>query len=258
MSKVIKIIQINIYKGKYLGELINFLKGENPDIILQQEVSCGKLNYTKDKTLNLFEVIKRELGMDGAFNGDVRLEGDENSSFGNAVLTKYPILDQKVVVLAQFRPLTFEEIEHVELIWAQVPRHVLDLVVDVSAQKVHVMSWHGAWTAPPTDTSQTLRQANMAAKYLKSIKEPYILGVDMNNIPQSKTVAIIDKVAINHMMGSGVLQTTHPKIHKIVPRGYLIDYIFTSNHFKLKSISVPEVTVSDHLPVVAEVELISD
>ncbi len=255
MPKVIKIIQINIYKGKYWEELIDFLKRENPDIITMQEVAISKLNYTNNKTISLFEELKNQLGMNGAYNPDVRLEADENSSFGNAVLTKYAILDKKVVVLANFRALTLEEIKHDELIWAQVPRSVLDLVVDANGQKVHAMSWHGAWTAPPTDTPETLRQANMVAEYLKSINEPYILGVDMNNTPQSKTVNIIDEVAVNHMMDSGVLQTTHPKIHKIVPRGYLIDYIYSSHHFKLRSLQVPQVIVSDHLPVVAELEL---
>lgn len=251
-------MQINIYKGKYLDALVDFLRQEKPDFISMQEVATGKLNYTDDKTISLFEELKSQLGLDGVYNVDVKLEGDKKSTFGNAVLSKFPISSSKIVNLHSFRPLTMLEIESDQRIWAQVPRHVLDQVVDIGGEKVHAMSWHGAWTAPPTDTPETLRQAKIVADYLKSLAGPFILGVDINNIPQSKTVQIIDEVAVNHMTGSGVLQTTHPKIHKIVPRGFLIDYIFTSPDFKLKSLKVPEVTVSDHLPVVAQLELVQD
>ncbi|HLA04031.1 MAG TPA: hypothetical protein VJ065_02220, partial [Patescibacteria group bacterium] len=124
----------------------------------------------------------------------------------------------------------------------------------VYGRKVSAISWHGAWTAPPTDTDETLRQAKEVANYLKNLKEPFILGCDMNAVIQGKTAGLISQSANNLMMNSQVLQTTHPKIHKIAPRGFLIDYIFTSPHFKLKKLEVPQVTISDHLPVVAELE----
>lgn len=249
-----KFIQVNIYKGKYLDALLEFLKSESPDFISMQEVTTGKLNSTEDER-NLFEVIKNELGYSGAYNEDSKLKGFPDSMFGNAVLSRFPVVDTKVLVLRKFRPMTKEEIESDERIWGIIARHVLDLIVNVNGQKIHAMSWHGAWTAPPADTPETLRQAKMVARYLKSLSEPFILGVDMNNTAQSKTAQIIDEVAVNHMKGSGVLQTTHPKIHKIAPRGYLIDYIYSSEHFNLKSLRVPQVTVSDHLPVVAQLEI---
>ena len=80
------------------------------------------------------------------------------------------------------------------------------------------------------------------------------MGGDLNAIPQSKTVGNINRVARNLMMDSGILATTNVKIHKIAPRAYLVDYIFTSSHFDLVKLSVPNITVSDHLPVIASIE----
>jgi len=77
----------------------------------------------------------------------------------------------------------------------------------------------------------------------------------LNNVIGTKTLGLISSAANNLMVGSNVPMTTHPKIHKIAPRGFLVDYIFASKHFKLQSLKVPQVLVSDHLPVVAELEI---
>ena len=259
--KRIKVIQINIYKGKYLSKLIDFLKKEDADIITMQEVTAGGFNLAGDKSANLFEILQEKLNLNGVYHGDLKLTGSSDSSFGNAVLTKFEIKKSRFITLKKFRPVTLEELDGASAfeIRPKIPRHMLDVLVDLSIGKLHTISVHGAWTAPPSDTPQTLRQAKIIVKILKSLgKEPFIMGGDLNATPQSEVIKMIGGVANNLMDGISVKQTTHPKIHKIVPRGFLVDYIFTSKHFKVLSLNVPEVTVSDHLPVVAELELMEN
>lgn len=254
---VLKIVQVNIYAGKYLEDLVDFLKGENPDFVTTQEVTTNGFNLSGNLKSDLFEVFQANLNMHGVFNGDLKLKGDESSVFGNAVFSKYKIVSKNVVTLKEYRPVSLEELEGIKgNVRELISRHLLDATVVINESRFHIMSIHGAWTAPPQDTVETLRQAKVVADYLKTIKGPFILGGDFNNIPESRTIGIINEVAVNLMINSGVGQTTHPKIHKIVPRGYSVDYIFVSEHFKLKKIEVPDVTVSDHLPVVAELELL--
>ena len=256
MNKLLfKFIQINIYKGKYLGDLLKFLKKEQADFIAMQEVTSGPANLTFDFKGDIFEHFKKELGMSGVFHKDTDITTNPPSKDGNALLSKFPIVRSKVITLKAPMVILYDQTKDVSF-FPFYPRHLLDAIVDVGGERVHAISWHGAWTAPPTDTAETLRQAKIVTDYLKSISEPFILGCDLNSVIQNKTVDLINKVANNLMFGSGVLQTTHPKAHKIVPRGYLVDYIFTSKHFQLKSIRVPEILVSDHLPVVGEVEFL--
>ena len=253
---VVKFIQVNIYKGKYLENLLDFLKKEDADFISMQEVTTKGFNLYSDKEANLFEIIKNELKMNGVFNGDLKLKDDPNSFFGNAIFSKYKIINSNVVVLKTFRPVTIDELDGVSGdIREQIPRHLLDAEVDYDGKVMHILSWHGAWTAPPTDTAQTLRQAKLVADYLASLDEPFILGGDLNNIIGSKTLEFIESIANNLMRNAGIEQTTHPTAHKIAPRRYLIDYIFSSNQFRVKSIKVGQVLVSDHLPVAAELEI---
>lgn len=252
---VVKFIQINIYKGKYLDALLEFLKSENPDFISMQEVTTGKLNLTGDEQ-NLFEVIKGELGYHGVYNGDIKLAGSANSSFGNAVISRFPITKSEIVVLKSFRPITLEEMnENIDNIWAQLSRHLLDVTVDCEGFKFHAIAVHARRTAPPVDDEESARQTRLIAGHLKSLgDEPFVLGGDFNMPPESGVIKTIADVSKNLMADSGIAQTLNPKVHELGEHGYLVDYIFTSKHFMLKSLHVPQVTISDHLPVVAVLE----
>lgn len=259
----IKFIQVNIYCGKYLDSLVEFLKREQPDFISMQEVTVGSINLYSDKEVSTFEILKERLGLDGVLSPYIKYLDLPGASFGNAVLGKFPIKQFKTIPLNQSREIMYSEVENatgeenaeINESRQNLPRELLDVTFDVNGRNIHALSWHGAWTAPPTDTVETVRQASVLAQYLKTIPEPYILGCDSNNVPKSKTILTIDAVSNNLMKGSGILQTTHPTAHKIAPRGYLIDFVFTSPDFKLKSVNVPDVLVSDHLPVVCELEL---
>ena len=252
----VKFIQVNAYMGKYLDELVDFLKSEDPDFISMQEVTTNDFNLCSNKDISLFEYFSDKLKMHGEFNGDLKLAGHPDSVFGNAVFSRFPVIHRKVVVLKSFRPLTLAELsgdsgEFRE----QIDRHLLDAQISINGKLMHVLCWHGAWTAPPHDTDETSRQADIVYDYMRTINEPFILGGDLNAIIGSKTVNLMSTIANNVMLNSKVSMTTNPKVHKIAPRGYLIDFIFTSQDIRLIDLTVPEITVSDHLPVIAWLEI---
>jgi len=250
----LKVIQVNIYKGKYLDALIEFLKKEDADFVTMQEVTAGAMGNHQDKKAVLFEIIRDSLGMHGVFHNDVRLASDLESLHGNAVLSKYPIVESDQIILKEFRPFTDKEFNNPEF-FPDFPRSIVDASVDFNGKLLHVLSVHGAWTAPPTDTPDALRQAELIAKHLKSLKSPFLLGGDMNTTSDMQVIKIIETAAVNLLQGSGITYTTHPTMHKIAPRKLAVDYIFASKEFKKISIEAPEVLVSDHLPVVAELEM---
>lgn len=247
-----KFIQVNIYKGKYFDDLITFLKAEDPDFISMQEVTGGDANLGNNRN-DLFSKICDATGLDGAINRDYDLT-DRAGFMGNAVFSKFKLVDRQVVILSPYQKLDFVTSES-DSFWPKGPKHLLDCTFDVNGIFIHAMSVHGAWTAPPEDTPETLRQAGIIAKHLKNTKGTFALGGDFNAVIQGKTIGLINKVANNLLFNSGVLETTNPRVHKIKPRGYLIDFIFTSKDVKLKSLTVPIITVSDHLPVIAEIEV---
>src|SRR3989344_403399 len=258
--RTVKVVQINIYKGRYLESLADFLIREKPDLVTLQEVSSGKVNLFSDTSINLFEYLKEKIGLFGFFSQDQKLKEDANSKFGNAVFSRWPIKNTKVLILKKFRPLTLEEFRNSKY-WPYVTRTLINAVISLNSKTVHLMSWHGAWTAPPTETAENIRQLGLVVDYLELLNknnQSFILGGDLNMPPGTKVIDMISSVSNNLMINSPFEYTTHPKIHKIVPRKFLVDYIFTSKHFRVLSLGVPEVTVSDHLPVVAELELMEN
>lgn len=254
---VLKVIQLNLFRGKYLDKAIDFLKKENPDIITLQEVTTNRLNLYEDKNANLFKILLLELGLEGVYHGDLKLAGDEKSTFGNAVFCKFGIKRHKIVVLKTFRPVEVEETDSriTKEFIPLFPRHILDVTAHAGNRDLHVICVHGAWTAPPEDTSETLRQADLIAGHIKSLGDsPYIMGGDFNMPPGSRVIEKISAVSTNFMIGSGVKQTTHPWLHHIAPLGFLVDYIFGSDQFSVRTLEVADVDISDHLPVVAQLE----
>lgn len=243
--------------GKYLEDLVNFLNHEKPDIITMEEVSTNKFNLCEDQTISLFDTICKETGLRGVYEPAAVLMNNSSSTLGNAVISRFDTVEKKIIVLKKFRPITKEEYENPKFahLFPKEEKHLLDLCLSIEGKNVHIISWHGAWVMNATDSFESIRQAKIVASHLKIIKEPFILGGDLNVGPGTNTVEIINKVANNLMTDSGIIQTTHPTVHKISPKGFLIDYIFTSGHFRVKSLKVQEVVVSDHLPVICELEL---
>ena len=258
MKKRLKFIQVNINKGCYLDLLVEFLRSENPDIVSMQEVTSNEANLCENKSISLFEDIKQTLGMDGVYAPDLHIKEFPKAFYGNAIVSRFKIVGSKTISLKESHPLTKEEFSTSDnTIWPYVSRNLLDAVINVDGTRIHALSWHGAWIAPPQDTEETKRQAKIAVEYLKTLEDPFILGGDLNAIPSSKTVQMVSEVATNLMDRSGVVQTTHPTLHRISPRGFLVDYIFLSKHFRPISLSAPLVNVSDHLPVVGELEIVN-
>lgn len=252
----LKVIQVNIYMGKYLGDLIDFLNREKPDIVTMEEVTTKEFNLWDDPNISLFDTICRETGLKGVYDPAVELKDKPASTLGNAVISRFDTVGKEITVLKKFRPMTVEEFRNPKFdhLWPMEPKHLLDISLSVEGENIHVICWHGAWVPSASDTNESLRQSIIVADHLRMLGGPFILGGDLNVGPETKTVALVDAVSNNLMSGAGIAQTTHPQVHKIAPRGFLIDYIFTSEHFKKISIDAPRVLVSDHLPLVAELE----
>jgi len=252
MNYNFKFIQINIYKGKYLAELVKFLRNENPDFIALQEVSSGSVNLCENKKIDLFSVLTQSLKYYGVRENDIYVKKPPGS-FGNAIFSKYRI---KAKYILRFKDSTYRTIEELydESLYEHNPRHLLSARIDFKDRDFHVISWHGTWTAPPTDTKETLRQSSIAADYIKKIKGQYVIGCDLNSTLAHETVKKINRVANNLLLGENIHESTNPKVHKIAPLGFLVDFIYTSSKIRKKSIKVPQITVSDHLPVIANLE----
>ncbi|MFM6250177.1 MAG: hypothetical protein ACKPEQ_13675, partial [Dolichospermum sp.] len=91
-------------------------------------------------------------------------------------------------------------------------------------------------------------------KYTKKI--PTIFSGDLNIHPKSASVAMLSQSL--EMLDSGEENTLNPVVHPIFKnsqsKGLKVDYIFQRG-FEVVDYKVEDITVSDHLPLIAELEL---
>ncbi|MDO8581505.1 MAG: endonuclease/exonuclease/phosphatase family protein [bacterium] len=253
MSLNLKMIQVNIWKGKFLDALVDFLRKENPDIITMQEVTAGEENSCADKTLDLFIYLRDALSLSGVVVRTFGFHGDTYAYHGSAIFVKGDIVSQKEVWLRPYTelPQTYEDNP---VSWPLLSRSLLDATICIQNKTMHIISVHGAWNKEPVDTVENVRQAELIAAHIRTLRgEPFLLGGDLNMTPETQVIRTIDAVAQNAMKNLGMKSTLHPTIHKTAkekPDGLLVDYIYTSPHFTVEKMSVPIVAVSDHLPVV--------
>lgn len=246
----LKVIQINIWKGKFLDRLVEFLRNEQPDIVTMQEVTGGRENHWLDKGLDMFAYCKEALSMDGIVTPTYCITGDPNSYLGNAVFVRGKMLTHAVVWLRPYRD--YARTDDADE-WPLFPGNVLDITAEIGGKTIHALSTHGAWGKEPADTDEKIQQAKILAAHLRSLSDtPFVLGGDFNMEPGSKTVATIDAVARNIVHGSGITNTLNLRTHyaaNVLPRGRLVDFIYVSPHFSVQSIDASEIDISDHLPI---------
>lgn len=252
----VKVIQINIWHGRLLDALLDFLREEDPDVVTMQEVTAGSENDGPDTSVDPFAYLRDGLGYRGAI-GIAHESNDRGvrTYCGNAVLVKGDVRSHRTIWLRAPRRGARWQPPHAQ---PHFPRFAIEADAVVGGRSLRVLAVHGAWTQEPMETPEKLRQARRLATHLRSLGDtPFLLGIDANMPPSSAVVQTLDAVARNAVHGSTITRTTHSTIHVIAktkPAGLLVDYIYTSPHFRVVQIDAPEVAVTDHLPVRAVLE----
>ncbi len=154
--------------------------------------------------------------------------------YGNAIISKNPILSCKTVPVPEPLPHRFPE--HYE------NRAVL--VADFGDYLV-IGSHFGLHSDEQENAVQTVLSE------LEKAEKPVILCGDFNMSPENPTLAPIfahlHDTASAFMCPSLSFPSDKPKVK--------IDYIFASREFKIRSAEIPPVIASDHRPHIAELEL---
>lgn len=161
-------------------------------------------------------------------------------SIGNAVLSKYPIVEVEKVAVLEPKDRRPNENEWYE------DRIIVKATIDVGVKIDYISTHFGL---------NLLEQENMVEALVKIIdnaKNPVILCGDFNLQPRDSVLIPIYERLNNaaELMGKQneyTLDSFSPYI--------TVDHIFVSKQIKVLSYNVIKKVVSDHFPIVAEVEI---
>lgn len=172
-------------------------------------------------------------------------------AFGNNVFAQATYVKENIRVLAKTTLLEKEN------------ESGLDLSVSVSfdGRDLHICNFHGL-TFPEgdnkLDTPTRLEQSKSIIESLKNKSGFKIIGGDFNILPEAESIKIFERKGYTDLIKKFNVSTTRNRIAlEKYPshEEYFSDYIFTSSDIKVKNFSVPSIEVSDHLPLILEIDI---
>jgi len=249
----IKFVTLNIwYGGRLFDSVASFIKKEDPDILVLQEVYDGK-NPKLEKRLRTMDAFKKELGFLNYTFAPAFLDTlpAGNIDNGNAIFSKFPITNEKVTFLDKpYGRFNSEDVKDFGLI----PPILQHGVIKPYDLKLNVFNIHGIWGLDGKDNKRRLKMSKIIVEQIKD-KENVILAGDFNLQPKTKTIKNIEKYLVNVFKNE--LKTTFNMKHKNLG-GYataVVDMIFVSRNIEIVDHYCPQVDISDHLPLVCTFKL---
>lgn len=236
-SAVIRVMSYNIHHGEGLDQKLDLpriaklILDERADIVALQEVDRG---VERTQKRDLPAELAKLTGMTAAFENNYHYQGGE---YGNAVLTKFPIKKTTNT--------------HYKMIRTGEQRGVLQLVLAVRGRDVLFMNTHIDYR--PDDTERLMNVGELKTIVAAAGAMPVILCGDFNATPNSRTIENVRAFLTDTWTVVGKGDGLTIPVKKPTKR---IDYIWiTPSTLTPLSMHVPYSEASDHLPVVAELQL---
>lgn len=245
-----KLIQLNIWEGKLLKEILNFIDNEKPDILCMQEVfSCRDYIYVPDMMFNSLEQISEELGYEYSFFSPVftSVYAEVPADFGNAIVSKYPLSECAAEFTnGDYNPnLTSQNA-------ARNTRLLQTCTVSVGGKKFSLANHHGHHEFNPVGNGKSVEKMQLVKEKIERLPAPLIFAGDLNVTGASPAMRVFDGFLESLTAKHGV-NSTLSQLGKV--SGVACDHILVGPGVKVKDFRVSEELVSDHKALILEFEV---
>ena len=258
-----KLISLNTWGGKYFDDLIVFIKKhKDTDIFCLQEIYDTKSDIKQYKTLiraNLLAEVKNILSdfnyyyFPTLFGYDDEAEKtDFDVSYGLAVFVSKSI---KVDYRQNYFIYRTKSLRQIDKKFSNLATPLQVISFHLNNKKILIFNFHGtSFPADKLDTKNRLDQSKKIKEILNYFEGAKILVGDFNLLPQTKSIQMVEEHMRNLIREYHIERTRSrlsPFFGKVDFQKYA-DYTFVSKEIKVKSFTVPDVQVSDHLPMILE------
>lgn len=266
-----KLISLNTYGGYFFEPLLAFIKehSKDTDIFCFQELlnNPENIHYNEGFRVNLFSEISKALpefkGIFSPVQLGVSPNGDTNdhTSFGLGIFikTKFKIQntgdffivgDQSSYIKGKADTLPFK-MQHAQFL--------------VEKTLLTICNVHGtAWPVDKLDSQERLEQSKKILNFVKSQTGEKIITGDFNLFPQTQSITMFEQNGFGNLVKEFKISTTRGSlIRKLHPEYYapgrifqeFADYTLVSPGIKVKNYTVPDLPISDHLPLLMEFKI---
>lgn len=258
-----KVIFLNIWGGRIFDPFMSFVKESAPstDFFCFQEMVDSSIqgitNFggRSDIRKKLAEALPRFQEYYEASHNALDKEGkpDPATTIGVSIFTKKGIeIKSKGKVHVQGDA---SGLRHDDRLGAP---HYLQYVRFEHDKKPYTLAnMHG--TAHPgskLDTPERLEQSKRIVDFLAKGKGEKILGGDFNLLPETESIKMIEKAGMRNLILEHGIKTTRSELNYARypenERQYFSDYAFVSPGAEITNFEVPQLNISDHLPLILE------
>lgn len=237
-AKTLRVMTYNIHHGEGLDGKVDLLriaqliKEQGADIVGLQEVDKG---VERTARRDLPAELAALTGMTCVFSNNYHYQGGE---YGNAVLTKFPVKRWTN--------------HHYQMLRPGEQRGLLQLVLDVRGREVVFLNTHIDYRSEDSERWSNVAEIETLAQKYRG--QPIILCGDFNDTPESRVCRRLAQTFDDTWKLAGQGEGWTIPAHQPRKR---IDYLWISKDKSLVPLKVwvPPTEASDHLPVVADVEL---
>ncbi|MBI2085779.1 endonuclease/exonuclease/phosphatase family protein [Candidatus Daviesbacteria bacterium] len=255
-----KIISLNTWGGKIYHPLINFINknAKDTDIFCFQEIfdTTSALTDVLGYRVNLFkEITKVLINYSGYFFPciDNYLVGsfqkhftDFNLSSGLAIFVKKSL---KITSSGDFFVYRKKN-DHKLGDFNTMPKNAQYISLSAAGKQFVICNIHGLWsTEGKYDTPSRIQQSQKVEKFLDDQKGGKILCGDLNLALNTRSLKILEENMTNLIKKYNIPTTRNkhfPGMEKFA------DYTFVSPDVKVIDFQVPDIEISDHLPMILE------
>jgi len=253
-----KIVSLNTWGGKVFDPLVSFIREqrEDTDIFCFQEVleNDSDLVEVLEYQANLLDVFKNILvDYNFYFYPDFFLTENGITIFqGSAVFVK-----NDIKILSKDSRLIYQGTEQYDPEKNHSANAVF-LEIEKVGKSIVVMSYHGiGFPGDKLDTEDRIDQSRKLVELMEMFSSPKILCGDFNLMPETESVRIIEEVGMKNLIKDFGVKDTRGKINaEQYPDStqHFADYTFVSFGIRVKSFEVPDAEISDHCPMILEID----
>lgn len=134
-------------------------------------------------------------------------------------------------------------------------RNIQYVTVETPRGPLTAINFHGLWAGRGKgkgDTEERLEQSEKIIEFTKQIHNPFILCGDFNLLPDTESLRKFEDAGLRNLVREYGVTSTRTSFYTKPEK--FADYVFLSSEVDLKDFKVLSDEVSDHAPLLVEVE----
>ena len=256
----LKFVTLNVWIGGVLLEnIIEFLRQEDADVVVLQEV-LESTDPTLPPQYRTIESLQKHLDYPYTDFAPIVLDDFPWGKIlnGNAVLSRWPITESDVRYFCGELDMEHPRMPFDPASWAVTARNLQHVAIHSPGGDLNVYNFQGVWDLDGDNASPERQNMVEAILDATSGKQHVIVAGDTNAKHTNPAMRRLETPFTN-VLGDSI--TTSFNMRRKENPGYataVVDMIYVSNDFHILEGRCPDVDISDHLPLVATLEMIEN